>query len=258
MSLPVDEAIVLGHPSYAWRFGQERRLALVAQYVDLKGKRILDIGCGIGTYTAQFTRFSRQVYGIDVDEERVRRGRRLDSMSATTLRQAQDGALPCLLVAQGESLPFLDGVFDMVFLHEVLEHVADDRGTVAEAFRVTRVGGCIVIYCPNRLYPFETHGIYLGKDYHFGVFPLVNYLPDSLRRRLVPHARAYGAKDLRRLFAGVKARPLVHRYVYPGFDGISSRHPWLASWLRQVCYFLEKTPLRVFGLSHFLVMRREA
>lgn len=241
MSLAADKSITLGHPSYVWRFGQERRLALVAQYVDLKGKRILDIGCGIGTYTAQFIRFSPWVYGIDVDWQRVRRG------AAT---------LPHLMVAEGESLPFPDGVFDVIFLHEVLEHVADDRRTVAEAFRTTRVGGCLVIYCPNRLYPFETHGIYWGGNYHFGVFPLVNYLPSALRQRLVPHARAYRRQDVEGLFAGLPATPLVHRYVYPGFDGIASRHARLAPWLRRICYLLEETSLRIFGLSHFLIMQR--
>ncbi len=243
MSLSADRTITLGHPSYRWGFGQERRLALVSRYVDLGDKRILDIGCGIGAYTAQFTRFSPWVYGIDVDAERVRRGA---------------AALPHLMVAAGESLPFPDHSFDMVFLHEVLEHVTDDRRTVAEAFRVLGVGGCLVIYAPNRLYPFETHGIYLGKGYHFGVFPLVNYLPDRIRRRLVPHARAYRGQDLRQLFVSLPSSVLAHRYVYPGFDGIASRRPGLARWLRRACYFLEKTPLSIFGLSHFLVMRREA
>jgi len=243
LALTADKTITLGHPSYRWRFGQERRLALVSRYVDLKDKRILDIGCGIGAYTAQFARFSSQVYGIDVDWERVRRG-------------AAD--LPHLMLAQGEALPFPNAVFDLVFLHEVIEHVSDDRRTISEAFRVTKVGGYLVIYCPNRLYPFETHGIYLGKSYHFGVFPLVNYLPDLLRRRLVPHARAYRTGDLMRLFAGLRASTVVHSYVYPGFDGIQARRPGIAKWLRRGCYFLEATPLRMFGLSHFLVMRREA
>ncbi|NIU60939.1 MAG: methyltransferase domain-containing protein, partial [Pseudomonas stutzeri] len=56
--------------------------------------------------------------------------------------------------APGERLPFPDATFDVVFSHEVLEHVADDRACVAEMVRVTRPGGRIVVFVPNRLYPF--------------------------------------------------------------------------------------------------------
>ena len=93
--------------------------------------------------------------------------------------------------AASETLPFRDGAFDVVVLNEVIEHVHDDAATVREALRVTRPGGHIVIYAPNRLYPFETHGIYLRSKFIFGNIPLINWLPDPLRNKLVPHARAY-------------------------------------------------------------------
>src|SRR5688500_1141958 len=44
------KAIRLGHPSYVWRRGQDRRLSLIRQHVDLEGRRILDVGCGLGMY----------------------------------------------------------------------------------------------------------------------------------------------------------------------------------------------------------------
>ena len=49
-----EKAIVLGRPSYVWRFGQERRLELIRRHVKLEGARILDVGCGLGMYTAIF------------------------------------------------------------------------------------------------------------------------------------------------------------------------------------------------------------
>ncbi len=64
-------------------------------------------------------------------------------------------------------------------LNEVIEHVGNDRDTIREALRVTKPGGRVVIFAPNRYYPFETHGVYLGKKYVFGNIPLVNYLPDA-------------------------------------------------------------------------------
>ena len=73
----------------------------------------------------------------------------------------------------------------------MIEHVTDDAAAAAEMVRVVAPGGRIVIFCPNRLYPFETHGHYWRGRYHFGNTPLINYLPDPLRNRLAPHVRAY-------------------------------------------------------------------
>ena len=235
-----DRWIQLGHPSYVWRFGQERRLSLVRRYVPLEGKRILDVGCGLGTYVEQFCRFTTEAYGVDVDPARVARA---------------SEKLPNIQLASAECLPYPDATFDVVFSNEVIEHVGNDRQAIAEAVRVTRDGGHVVIYAPNRLYPFETHGAYFGNRFVFRLIPLVNYLPDRLRNRFCPHVRAYTSGVIRSLFDGLPAEIVVHSYVYPGFDNIVERRPVLGRVLRGACYVLEEGPLRVFGLSHFIVAR---
>ncbi len=232
------EQVALGNPSYVWRAGQDRRLNLIRRYVRLEGARVLDIGCGIGTYVRKLLDLTRDAYGIDIDTARVRQG-----------------GTGTLAVAVSEELPFATGSLDAVLLNEVIEHVRDDKGTLREACRVVRPGGHVVIFAPNRRYPFETHGVYLGKRFVFGNIPLVNYLPDVLRRRLVPHARAYTRGDMRRLIAGLPADVVVNTQVYPGFDTVGARRRWLGSLLRTVCYRLEQTPLRAFGLSHFIILR---
>lgn len=234
-----DKRATLGHPSQIWTPGLERRLGLMRRYVDLRDKRILDIGCGVGAFVRRLREFSPHVYGVDIDAERVVEGGR---------------EVPNLGLAVGEYLPFKDGTFDVVLLHEVLEHVTDDRATLAQARRVLAPGGQIVIFCPNRLYPFETHGIFLGRRYVFGNMPLVNYLPDALRNRLVPHARAYTRGQIRRIYrrAGLRAR--LHSYVFPGFDHVMARRKVAGRLLRWALYPLENTPLRIFGLSHFVVL----
>ncbi len=234
------EQVALGHPSYVWRAGQDRRLSLIRRYVPLEGARILDIGCGIGTYVRKLRNLSNAVYGIDVDPARVRQG--------------ETGSLA---VAVSERLPFAGGAFDVVLLNEVIEHVQDDAATLREACRVVRPGGHVVVYAPNRLYPFESHGVYFGKRYVFGNIPLVNYLPGPLRRRLVPHARAYTGRGLRRLVDRLPAQLVVHTQVFPGFDNITARSKTVGGLLRAVFHRLESTPLRAFGLSHFLVLRAD-
>ena len=164
----------------------------------LEDKRILDIGCGVGAFVRRLREFSADVYGTDIDAERVREG---------------SEKVPNLGLAVGEHLPFADETFDVIVLHEVLEHVTDDLATLREARRVLTPGVKVVIFCPNRLYPFETHGIFLGKRYVFGNMPLVGYLPDAIRDRLVPHARAYTKGGLRRIYrrAGLRAAPPLLR-----------------------------------------------
>lgn len=244
VSLAADRAITLGHPSYVWRAGQERRLSLIRRYVPLQDSTIVDIGCGIGTYVRRLRDFSTHVYGIDVDPERV--------------EKAAAAGVPGLALAVGEHLPFADASIDVVLLNEVIEHVTDDRATLAEAHRVLRPGGYAVIYAPNRLYFFETHGVYLGRRYVFGNIPLVNWLPDPLRNRLAPHARAYTMSGLRRLTAGLAFRRIHAGYVFPGFDNIVARYRRLGPWVRRFFHFCEHTPLKRFGLSHFLILQKPA
>jgi SAM-dependent methyltransferase len=236
-----DKAIRLGHPSYVWGFGQERRLDLIRRYAPLEGQAVLDVGSGLGMYVRAFRRFSPAAYGVDLDAEKVVEAGR---------------ELPNLCVAPAERLPFPADAFGVVLSHEVIEHVDDDGQAVIDAVRVLRPGGRLVIFCPNRLYPFETHGAYWRGRYHFGNIPLVGWLPDRWRRRLAPHVRAYTRGDLRRLLVGLPVQVVVHTQIYPGYDKIVRRHAVLGRVFRAVTYFLEHTPLRAFGLSHLLVVEK--
>ncbi len=238
-----DKAIKLGHPSYVWRFGQDRRLNLIRQYARLEDARTLDIGCGIGAYLEKFRASGAHAFGVDLDLDRLTQANR-------------DKGLTSVALASSTGLPFPDNLFDAVLLHEVIEHVDDDRLTICEAHRVTQRGGVVIVFAPNRLYPFETHGAYFGKRYVFGNIPLIGYLPDVLRNRLAPHVRAYLRRDIRSLFAGLNGQIVTHTVIYPGYDKIARNRTSLARLLRGITYTLEETPLRAFGLSHFLVWEK--
>ncbi len=236
-----DKAASRGHPSYVWRAGQERRLQMVRRWTDLDHQRVLDVGCGVGLYAEAFHRWTPHVFGVEIERER-----------ALEARERAAGVVQ----ASGERLPFPDAAFDVVFSHEVLEHVEDDRACVEELVRVVRPGRRVVIFVPNRLYPFETHGVFWRGQYHFGNVPLVNWLPRPMRDRLAPHVRAYTGPALRGLFDGLPTHVVHHTQIYPGYDRILARAPALGSLLRRATYTLERTPLVAFGLSHFLVVER--
>ena len=241
-STPGKEKFVrLGHPSYVWRRGQERRLNLIRRFVPLEGQRILDVGCGVGTYMRRLGEFSSKVFGVEVDEEKA----------ATA-----SAGLPNVFLAAAEGLPFAPNSFDVILLNEVIEHVVDDAETVREAVRCTRPGGHVVIFAPNRLYPFETHGFFLGKRFVFRLCPLVNYTPDVIRNYFCPHVRIYTRRGIRRLFSGLDVEFVVCSHIFPGFDNIAARRPALGRFMQWATDRIERTPVRAFGISHFIVARK--
>jgi SAM-dependent methyltransferase len=228
-----------------WRAGQERRLQMIAAWADLSpGAQVLVDGCGNGMYASQIRRrFTINVQGFDIEPDRV--------------ALAQEDT-PHAVVAAAEMIPYPDNTFDTVLSHEVIEHVANDYQSVREMMRVLKVGGRVVMFAPNRWYPFETHGHYWRGTYHFGNTPLINYLPDSLRDHLAPHVRAYTERGIQRLFAGTPHRIVHHSRIYGGYDNIISRLGWVGKRLRDGLYLMERETLDTWGLSHLLVVEKTA
>ncbi len=246
LDLHGERAALRGNPSFVWRTGQERRLNMIRQWAGPVGGslgRVLVDGCGVGMYVNALAPYADMVCGIDIEGDHLK-------LAAA----ANPGA--ALQLAMGEALPYADNFFDLVLSHEVLEHVMDDRRAVAEMVRVLKPGGRAVVFVPNRLYPFETHGHYWQGAYHFGNTPLINYLPDAARNRLAPHVRAYTRDGLLDLFLGRPVRVIQLRQIYPGYDNILYRKPKLGRLLKRVTYTLEQTPLAAFGISHFLIVEK--
>jgi len=202
---------------------------------------VLENGCGVGMYVEHLSPYASQVVGLEYDFERA---------------QAAHQRSPQIVNAAGEHLPFPGGAFDLILSHEVLEHVRDDRTVVREMVRALRQGGRLVLFVPNRGYPYETHGVYWQDKYCFGNIPLVNYLPRAWRNRLAPHVRVYGKRDLEKLFRGLPVRFVRQKVIFGAYDNIIRRSPSLGRALRAVLQTFEKTPLRVFGLSHFWVVEK--
>lgn len=236
-----DKAALRGEPGYVWRSGQVRRFQMVQQWADLKDAVILDNGCGLGTWLDHFSECSQRSFGLEVEHDRA-----IKALSVAA----------GVVQAVGEQLPFADESFDVVFSNEVIEHVADDQTAVAEMVRVTKVNGRVLIFCPNRWYPVEQHGIYWRGEYKFGNKPLVNYLPNHFRDKLAPHVRTYTKGALLRLFQEQPVRILHHARIFGGYDNIEYRWPTVGRTIKKTLYTAEKTPFSVLGISHFLVLEK--
>jgi ubiquinone/menaquinone biosynthesis C-methylase UbiE len=133
--------LVANEPDMAYK----RRVKLFLRWLTSEpGDQVLDAACGRG-FVLNFLRevSDCSLVGQDLEYDYVRQA------------HAQLGKREVGL-SNGDlcHLSFADHTFDKVILAEVLEHLDDDRAGLAEAVRVTRPGGMIVISVPNADYPF--------------------------------------------------------------------------------------------------------
>jgi 2-polyprenyl-3-methyl-5-hydroxy-6-metoxy-1,4-benzoquinol methylase len=103
------------------------------------GARVLDVGCGVGSFSGLLAA-SHRVTCVDVSEENIESVRRrhpdMEAVQADTT-----------------ALPFAASSFDAAVFMEVLEHVEDDRGALAELGRVVRADGLLILTVPNLAAP---------------------------------------------------------------------------------------------------------
>ena len=113
------------------------------------GSRILDIGCGSGRHVAAAYALDKAcVVGADPNVGD------LDQAKSRLRFHDQVGAHGngswSLAAADINRLPFADAAFDLVICSEVLEHVPDHRGAMAEIVRVLKPGCPLVVSVPRR------------------------------------------------------------------------------------------------------------
>jgi ubiquinone/menaquinone biosynthesis C-methylase UbiE len=98
------------------------------------GFEVLDVGCGTGGFAREIARVAgARVTGCDRSERFLEHAQRLAGSSVRWIR------------ADAERLPFEPGSFDRVLLSLVLHQLSEPAGAVAEAFRVLRPGGIVLV-----------------------------------------------------------------------------------------------------------------
>ena len=206
------------------------------------GERLLDIGCGNGAYTIALGAGFDEVYGVDVEPVRVAR-----------FRERVDGDPKFhVSVASAERLPFPDRYFDVVTAIEVIEHIGDLERAMGEVNRVLRFGGGFLVSCPNRLFPIETHTVIIGRqEYSARSLLFLPYLTRLHRR--ISTARNFMARDLTELGSRAGFGVVAHDWVMPPLDNWRPGRETL----RRVFSALERSPLRVFGVSVIGVFQKE-
>jgi 2-polyprenyl-6-hydroxyphenyl methylase/3-demethylubiquinone-9 3-methyltransferase len=107
------------------------------------GAPVLDVGSGGGLLAEEFARLGYAVTGVDPSEQ---------SVAVARDHAALEGLEIEYHVGVGESLPFADASFPIVYCCDVLEHVADLDRTIAEIARVLQPGGIFMYDTINRTF----------------------------------------------------------------------------------------------------------
>jgi N-acetylglucosaminyldiphosphoundecaprenol N-acetyl-beta-D-mannosaminyltransferase len=232
------KAIKLGGPASYGSYAVAKRMGKIDKTLDLRGLRVLDLGCGNGCYTEELARRAEFVCGIDLHMPHL---------------QAFQQAIPR---AQGkaEQLPFASDSFDAVTMIEVLEHTNCDTQVLAECFRVLKPGGLLVLFVPNKLYPFESHPCHIGGLGIGPNIPLVSWLPEFLHKRLC-HARIYTRRRLFAMARGIGFQIRKSGFIFPPLDSFPI--PFKDTY-RRIASRLEHSPLGSFGVSIYAVLAKPA
>ncbi len=108
---------------------------------DSESERLLDLGCGTGVYFDVLSPFSRRIDAIDSSGD----------MTAIAGRYCKESGLSHIqpITAGAGAIPFADESFDTVIELDVLHHLTDIDGALAEVYRVLKPGGRFFVFEPN-------------------------------------------------------------------------------------------------------------
>ena len=103
------------------------------------GMRLLDVGCGPGSITRGLAErvAPGEVIGLDLSRDTLEEARRDAAARGLTNLRFQEGSV--------YTLPFADGTFDVVYAHQVFQHLRERDAALREALRVLRPGGLAAI-----------------------------------------------------------------------------------------------------------------
>lgn len=172
------------------RYRLEPYIPAFAEFGRWAGKRVLEVGVGLGTDFVQFVRAGADAVGIDLTEAAV---------ASVRERLRQEGLEAEVRTADAEALPFEDESFDLVYSYGVLHHTPDTSRALAEVHRVLRPDGEARIMLYSRrswlaLGAWLRWGLGRGRPWH----SISRVLSEHLES---PGTKAYTETELDRLFA---------------------------------------------------------
>lgn len=124
-----------------YRFDKLRYLPQLVDFNRFRGKKLLEIGCGLGIDLVRFALGGAEVTGIDLSEI---------SIGLAALNFEHRGLSADLHVMNGEELQYQAESFDVVYAHGVLQYTANVNKMISEIYRVLRLDGEAIMMVYNK------------------------------------------------------------------------------------------------------------
>lgn len=198
----------------------KERLELIKKFI--KGKKILDVGCGFGLYVDYLSKQGFDATGLDFVEEFIKKA---------TLRRGT------FIKGRADKLPFRNNEFDTILLFDILEH-GDDIKILEEAKRVSKER--ILIIVPRKVdYQLEQSGVIFR-----------HYLDKS-------HIREYEEKDIEKLAKSVNLKLTYIKAVHPLYNetiflSLFDGSILLKKIIRKIVFLL--LPKKIYPTEYFAVL----
>ncbi len=203
-----------------FRYDTQPFMRELMEFDNFRGKKLLEIGCGLGTDLLQFARAGAIATGVDLTPA---------SIDLVKRRFALEGLQVDARVADAEHLPFPDASFDVVYSFGVLHHTPNTQKSIDEVFRVLKPGGRIIIM----LYHKTSVHVYLGAPLYRlshalkGSSSLVEDWVRVYDGAENPLGKAYSKSELRRMFARFS------NITFAVCDPIRRKYPAAVNWINQ-------------------------
>lgn len=187
-----------GHPDYP----EEAPYSRLIRWEEVKGQRVLEIGCGMGLHAALHALAGARMTTVDLTWRAVH----------TARQRFVQRQLPVNVIrTDGEQLPFPNATFDRIWSWGVIHHSAHTERIIAEIHRVLKPGGlfqCMVYHRHSVRYWIVggiQHGIVQGKLFRMNLAEVNQTFTDGAIAR---HYTAGEMRDLLRAFSNVRCRIL--------------------------------------------------
>jgi ubiquinone/menaquinone biosynthesis C-methylase UbiE len=207
-----------------YRFDKLQYLPQLVDFAAYRGKRMLEVGCGVGIDLVRFARAGAIVTGVDLAEVAIALARQNFEQHHLTAH---------LEVMNGEELQFEDNSFDVVYAHGVLQYTANPQRMINELYRVLQPDGEAILMVYNR-------------------YSWLNMLSAVTKVELEHHdapvLRKYSIREFKRLL-----QPFARVQIIPERFPVQTRlHHGLKAMLYnqvfvQAFHFLPKPLIRPFG-----------
>ena len=199
----------------------EELLRHLLSSVDIKGKKILEVGVGMGGDSLYLSEFGADVTVLDYSEtalEKVGKSAEAKSLSIKTI------------LADAKQMPFPDRSFDIVFHQGFLEHFSDPGEYLAEQCRILKSGGLLVVDVPQRYTTYT-----LKKHYQM-----------KKGQWFAGWEREYSIAELKKLVTrhGFK---VIDTYGWGYYGKLHHlRYLKLGKWYDYIWQCIEKTPIKLY------------